>query len=279
MSIVISSSYVISSSQSGGGTINADNPLIGWHNIAISSNISATTEAAGFPASNMANPSTNLRWEGEAASPAADDYITIDTNYEDPIDYIAIAKHNLGTGQIPVSVEYMDVDASPDEWTELIADVILPNDGPALFRFDPQVITQIRLRLQPGTEVPTIAVCYVGKLLVMQRRIYVGHTPMPYGRTTKVVNARSESGNFLGRIVTNQMTGATASFQNLTADWYRTNMEPFLLQAQELPFFFAWRPSSYPREIGYGWLTSDPKPNNQRQNGMMAVDIAMGGIV
>jgi hypothetical protein len=279
MSVVINSSYVITPSQSGGGVINGDNPIIGWHNVVTSLNISATTSASGFPASNMANPSTNLRWEAEGSSPAEDDYITVSTGTEDPIDYIAIAKHNLGTGQIPVSVEYLDEDASPDEWVELIGDVILPNDGPALFRFDPQTIGQIRLRLQPGTEVPTIAVCYVGKLLVMQRRLYVGHTPIPYGRTTKVINARSESGNFLGRIVTNQMTGTTASFANLTPDWYRTNMEPFLLQAQEQPFFFAWRPMSYPREVGYGWLTGDPKPSNQRSNGMMAIDFQMGGVV
>jgi len=279
MSVVINSTYVISESQSGGGTINANNPVVGWHNLVTTSNITTTTAAAGFPATNMANPSTNLRWEGELSSPEEDEYITVVTGSTDPIDYLAVAKHNFGSASIPVSVEYLDLDASPIEWVELIADTLLPNDGPVLFRFPPAVITQIRLRMQPGSEAPTAAVVYVGRLLVLQRRLYVGHSPMPYGRTTKVTNARSESGNFLGRIVLNQMTGTSVALKNITPDWYRTNMEPFLLQAQEEPFFFAWRPSTYPLEVGYGWLTNDPRPTNTTQNGMMSVDLQMSGVV
>jgi hypothetical protein len=227
----------------------------------------------------MANPSTNLRWEGELSSPEADEHVTVAVNSVDLLDYLAIARHNLGSAQIAVSVEYLDTDASPDTWVELIAPVMLPNDGPALFRFPPQGVGSIRLRMQPGSEAPTIAVMHVGALLVVQRRLYVGHTPMPYGRTTKVTNARSESGNFLGRIVLNQMTGTAASFKNLTPAWYRTYMEPFLSVAQEQPFFFAWRPGSYPLEVGYGWMTNDPKPVNQRTNGMMSIELQMAGTV
>jgi hypothetical protein len=279
MSVIISSSYVITESASGGGTINADNPVFGWHNLVTASNVAATTAASGFPASNLANPSTNLRWEGELSSSEADEYLTVTLGSVDPLDYLAIAKHNLGSAQIPVSVEYLDIDASPDAWEELIAPVLLPNDGPALFHFPPQALDSIRLRMQPGTAAPTIAVMHVGALLVVQRRLYVGHTPMPYGRTTKVMNARSESGNFLGRIVLNQMTGTQASFKNLTPAWYRTNMDPFLRAAQEHPFFFAWRPGSHPLEIGYAWMTNDPKPVNQLANGMMSIDLQMAGVV
>ncbi|HVQ43797.1 MAG TPA: hypothetical protein VMT30_02430 [Candidatus Saccharimonadia bacterium] len=279
MSIVISSDLVITDSVSGGGVITGDNPLIGYDNIVTTLSISALTAAAGFPASNMANPSTNLRWVGELSSPEADEYVTVTNLGIATLDYIAIAKHNLFTAQIAVSVEALDVDASPDTWVELVAPVILPNDGPALFRFTPFAYASIRLRLQSGNAAPTIAVCYAGALLVLQRRIYVGHTPINYGRSAKVINARSESGNFLGRIITNQKTATAVKLQNLMPDWYRTYFEPFLLQAQENPFFFAWRPSSYPREVGYAWLTNDPQPANQRPNGMMSVDFEMGGIV
>jgi hypothetical protein len=279
MSIVISSGYVISASQSGGGVINADNPLIGWRNLATAGNITTDTEVVGFPASNMANPSTNLRWVGEVSSPEADEYVTVATDSVDDMDYIAIARHNLGSAQIPVSVEFFDVSASPPGWDELIAPVLLPNDGPALFRFPPQALASIRLRLQPGSAAPTIAVLYTGKLLVLQRRIYVGHTPINYGRSTKITNARSESGNFLGRIVLNQKTETAVALTNMTPDWYRANMEPFIQAAVEAPFFFAWRPSSYPREVGYAWLTGDPKPSNQLANGFMNVDLQMSGVV
>jgi hypothetical protein len=135
------------------------------------------------------------------------------------------------------------------------------------------------LRLQPGTAAPTIAVVYCGALLVLQRRMYVGHTPINMGRDVSHASHRSVSGNFLGRIVLGRKTGTSVALQNLTPDWYRTYMHPFVLAAEEIPFFFAWRPSSYPNEIGYAWLTQDPKPSNQRTNGMMQVDLQLEGVV
>jgi hypothetical protein len=121
-------------------------------------------------------------------------------------------------------------------------------------------------------------VVYCGKLLVLQRRIYVGHTPGNYGRTSKVINAKSENGSFLGRIVLNEMTKTSVALENLTPDWYRTYFDPFVTAAREDPFFWAWRPSSYPAECGYAWLTNDPKPNNSLPNGMMQVSFEISGI-
>lgn len=279
MSVVISTNYVISDSLSGGGVINANNPVFGRGNLVTVDNIETTTEEPANPATFMANPSTNLRWIGLTGSPAADEYVTLTINATDPVDYIAIARHNLGSAQIAVSVEYFDPTASPDTWEELIAPVMLATDGPALFRFPPANYSALRLRLQPGDDAPTIAVVYAGPLLVLQRRIYVGHTPMPFGRKTKVTNARSEAGHFLGRIVLGQQTGTGFTMDNLTPAWYRAYMEPFLLEGQQVPFFFAWRPQSYPREVGYGWFTNDPMPKNSRANGMMQIEIQMGGIV
>ena len=278
MSVVISGSLVLSDSVSGGGTINANNPVIGYQNLVTTGNITSTTADSSFPVTNLANPSTNLKWVGLLASPAVDEYITVAVNTENDVDYIAIARHNLATAQIPISIEVLDPDASPETWNEVISEFIPPNDGPLLMRFTPQGISSIRIRLQPGTAAPTAAVVYVGKLLVLQRRIYVGHTPVNYGRSAKITNARSESGDFLGRIVLNQTTNTSVSLQNLTADWYRTYMEPFIQASKEDPFFFAWRPSSYPYEVGYCWVTNDPKPSNQLNNGMMSISFDLGGV-
>jgi hypothetical protein len=56
-------------------------------------------------------------------------------------------------------------------------------------------------------------------------------------------------------------------------------MWPFLLAAQETPFFFAWRPTTYPTECGYCWLISDPTPSNSQANGMMAVSLDLEGVI
>lgn len=279
MSVVITTSYVIAESQSGGGTINADNPVIGWRNLVDADGLSSTTAAEGFPVSNLGNVATHLRWRGEVGSPEQDEYIDLGVTTVDDIDYVGIAAHNFGSAQIPVSIEALDPTTSPESWDEIVAPVMLPNDGPAIFRFEPRAVSGLRIRLQPGTEAPEAATVYAGALLILQRRIYVGHTPMPMGRVTQIVNGRSESGAFLGRIVTGQITQSEIALQNLTPAWLRSEVEPFLRQAQERPFFFAWRPGSYPREVGYCWLTNDPKPENQRPNGMMRVSLKVTGIV
>jgi hypothetical protein len=56
-------------------------------------------------------------------------------------------------------------------------------------------------------------------------------------------------------------------------------MLPFTTSGKGTPFFFAWRPASYPRETGYVWLTGDPVPVNQRSNGMMSVGLDYDGTV
>lgn len=278
MPVVISSSLTLTDAVSGGGVINADNPIIGYQNRVTTSNISATTEDPGFPASNLANVSTNLRWLGEIGSPAADEYITITPDTAELCDYIGIARHNFGSAQITVSVEVLDEDASPDAWVEIVQEFIPANDQPIIMRFTPQALSQVRIRLQPGSAAPTAAVVYLGALLVLQRRIYVGHTPSNYGRASKIINARSENGNFLGRIVLSEMVKTSVALQNLTPAWYRSYFDPFVTAARENPFFWAWRPGSYPAECGYAWLTGDPRPSNQLSNGFMQVDFDLSGI-
>lgn len=130
-----------------------------------------------------------------------------------------------------------------------------------------------------GNDIPRCAVLYCGKLLVLQRRFYVGHVPINYGRKVNVISGQSESGQFLGRIVTGRATATSVALQNLTPTWVRQNLVPFLRAAEDQPFFFAWRPQTYPREVGYAWLTNNPEPMNQRPNGMMSCTLQMSGIV
>ena len=80
MSVVISGSLVLADTVSGGGIINANNPLIGWHNLAAVSPISATSSAPGFPPGNLGNPATYLRWTSAGDPPVVDEYVRIDVN-------------------------------------------------------------------------------------------------------------------------------------------------------------------------------------------------------
>lgn len=276
--VILSSGLVIADSLSGGGTINGDNPIIGYHNLVTTANVTATSAAAGSPASNVAIPSTILRWQSAGASPAEDQYLTFDLQTSEFVDYVGIARHNFFTAQIAVSIEVLNTNASPQEWVELTTPAIPSSDGPLLFRFTPQGITQIRIRMQAGTVEPYVGVVYSGVLLVLQRRIYVGHTPITMGEEQNIVNHRSVSGDFLGRVILSERNATQMSFQNLLPGWYRTYFEPFRQFAKQSPFFWAWRPQSYPKEVGFVWTVSDPKPANQLSNGMMEVSLDVEGV-
>jgi hypothetical protein len=285
MSVVISNSLAVSLNRSIiGDSLNGNSPIIGYQNLVTINNVTTTTEDPNNPAINLANPATHLVWAGLGGSPSADEYITVILDTTEDVDYVAIARHNFASGLIPVSIEIQSQSGgSPENWTEVIADSFLPTDGPVIFRFDPQAMYAIRVRLQPSRAstpvAPTAAVIFVGKLLLLQRRIYVGHTPIPYGRSPRIATGKSESGNFLGRILIGASRMTSVTLSNLTAAWYRVYMDPFIDAAQLSPFFFGWRPLDYPYEVGYGWITDEPQPSNQRPNGMMQIAFKMTGIV
>ncbi len=273
MPVVISSSLVLSDSGAG----SADHPVIGYHNIVTASNIDATTEDADWPVTNLANPATHLRWQG--TSMVADEYVTITTGTMEEVDYLAVAKHNFGTAQIAPSVEgSTDLDASPQVWTELVQDSFLDDDSPILFRWFPGIYQGIRLRMQPGDAVPRIGSLFLGRLLVLPRRIWQGHTPIKYGRQTTIVNGFSESGHYLGRIVTGELRQSETHLQLIDPDTYREDIDPFIAHAVENPFFFAWRPGTYPREVGYAVLSGDPRPVNAPQHGLTELTLPMRGV-
>lgn len=274
--IVISRSLVLSEVEA----LSADNPVILWQNLVTTTNVDSTTEDTDFPVTNIANPATHLKWKGGVNT--GDEYITITTNFLDEIDGLGVARHNFGSAGIVTSVEGCeDLSDSPQVWTEIVQEVQLADDAPVLFRFEPGIYQGVRLRMQQGSAVPEAAVVYLGPLLILERSIKIGvdHIPITMARTSKVVNGKSESGNFLGRIVINEFNESGADFDWFTPAWYRTKFDPFVVASKTVPFFFAWNPTEYPFETGYVWMTNDPRPGVDPVTRRVGVQLKYQGIV
>ncbi|MFZ5736306.1 MAG: hypothetical protein ACOY6K_05425 [Pseudomonadota bacterium] len=267
--LVISSNLVIADASDG---LSLDHPVIGWRNVVTIAGVTADSELPAYPATNLANPATNLRWQ---AADIGEHFVVITTNEVDAIDYVAVAKHNFATAEIPVSIEgFID-----GEWVQIVDEVMLPDDGPALFRFVAQSLSQVRIRMQEGIAAPRAAVVYCGKLLVLERKIWVGHTPMPHGRRVSIVNNVSETGEYLGAVVLGAWRETSVPLSLISPAWYRAKMDAFLAAAvTRTPFFFAWRPQSYPREVGYGWLMEEPKPAPVGPSNLLALDLKISGV-
>jgi hypothetical protein len=267
--IIISSSVVLSSTAA---AVDARNPRIGWHNLVTADNVFADEETDDEPAINIANPATYLRWRGESINEQS---VQVSLSAAQDVNYFAIAKHNLGSSGATLTFQY-STDGST--WVDATSAQVLNTDYVVIHEFDTIFASFFRLLITPGSEPPSIAVLYIGETLVLQRRIYVGHTPLPFGRKTTVSNGRSESGEFLGRVLRRQFLESSVDLKNLTPQWYRQYMEPFIQAATTQPFFWAWRGSQFPNETGYAWLSDDTRMANQLSNGFVSCSFSMQGI-
>jgi hypothetical protein len=269
--IYISDSVVLSSALLAQG-ITGNNPRIGWHNLVTQNNVFADEEDTDHPVSYMGNPATYLYWRGETTSAQVAGF---SLSSAQTVNYIALARHNLGTIGAQIQLE-----SSTDggNWDPMTDPQILPNDNSLIREFDDTFASHFRVSIGAGSAAPEIGVMYSGEMLRLQRRMYVGHTPLVYGRQSDVSTSFSEEGHFLGRVVRKRMYKSSVSMENITADFYRDEIDPFFHEAVEKPFFIAWRPLSYPSETGYVWLTADPSMSNRRANGMVGIDFQFQGI-
>ncbi len=273
MAIVISPSVVLSASAD---EIGANAPILGWQSLVMLAGVSASYEDVNYPASNLANASTAQAWRSTST---AAQYLVVALHGTDAVDYVGLARHNLGSGLVAVSVEIDDPE-SPGDWIEVASAVLLPDDGPAVIRFDEVYPTALRVKLVPAAVMPRLAVLYVGKLLVLQRGLQPGHVPLPFAASDDIVTGQAESGDFLGRIVTRQSLTTSVSIIGLGYDWFHANMAAFVKRARVTPFFFAWMPELYPNEVGYAWITNDVRPEAQMaQSGVVvSVNLDLGAV-
>jgi hypothetical protein len=161
-----------------------------------------------------------------------------------------------------VSIEaYNALAGSPlqPDWQEIVEDVQLGDDGPALFRWDPQAYIGVRIRIQPGTAVPRVAVVYCGKLLVFPRGTHTEHVPINLARELFIAPGMSERGQYLGRIETGRSLSTTFNVKALSNAFVRNQLDAFL--ALSPAFFWAWASVDFPRDVGFCWLMNNPKPS------------------
>ena len=264
MTLVISKDLVLGQLQAAEARTNAG--IIGCQNVVTFNTISATSELSNAPATNMSNAATAFGWE---ATSTATQTITINSNGQE-IDYIGIARHNLNQAGLTLTVKFNGVTVATK--------TDLSDDQSIMFLLSLASPTTVTLEISGATTAPKIAVLYAGKSIVLERNIYVGHTPITMGIERNAVNGVSESGQYLGEVIRNRSLITSVSLQNLTADWYRANLEPFFDRNPRPPCFWAWRPTDYPAEVAYCWIEGDPRPVNQRTNGMMSVSWQFRGI-
>jgi len=253
--------------------VDPNNPRIGYHNVVESASAAASSAATGFPVTNLQNDLTFLYW---VAADTSAQTLTFTLSAAAELSYVGIARHNLGT----VGATYeLEGSANGVDWTSVAGPQAPTDDGIIVHEFDPVSYQYWRLSLGAASEAIEIAVVYLGQILTLERRIYVGHTPLPFGLKSVVSTNRSESGQYLGRVIRRQFYETSIDLENMEPDTMRTEIQPFIDSIADRAFFWAWRPAAYPAEVGFVWAMGDVNPANQRANGMMQWNAAIQGIV
>lgn len=260
--------------------ITLNNPRIGWHNLAVFGTLSADSEQDAYPASNMANPATYLMWRAAAN---VEQSVLVSLPEAEQIDYVGVYGHNWGSKNTTVHLEYSTNGGA--SWVAAAPPTIPDADDRVFFReFDAIVAADFRLRLVPSGELyddpPEAVLLYVGRVLTVPRRIYVGHGPVNLNRSARTSTGLSESGQFLGRVLLSITNEAEFAIQNLEADWVYDEFDPFARSCIDRPFFLAWRPAAYPQGTALAWFQGSlPQPSNAKENGLMTVGFKVQGLI
>lgn len=275
MSILISPNLVLG--DAGNPT---DTPCIGEDNRITVANASATSEDAAHPISNVANPLTYNYWQAADSSPQVTQYLDFAIAATDDVDFLGIAGHNLGSAQCPVTIYgYTQLIGSPlqPDYFELVPEAMLGSDVPALFRYDPQGLLGIRVKIGAGTELPRVAVVYAGKLIVFPRGVHAPHVPITLGLELDTFNGISHNGQYLGEIITGKANRTNFGVRFLPNQFVRDQVAPFL--ARRRAFFFAWAPEAFPADVGYCWLARGqaPRPEYDWASRTFELNMALEG--
>lgn len=288
MSIYISNSLYIDGSL--GADFNDNNPIIGYHSVLKPADFNITGATSTRPAINLWSPDTSSAWEGESYSGVEStliQYVNIDNPDSNLVDYIGIAKHNLGTGGYTVTVEVSE-DLGTN-WLTLKNPTLFNDDRAILIYFDLRTSRSFRIKIEKtSTDIiaPIISHIKLGKALVLQRRINAGHTPAALASMVKKTTFGSENGQYLGQVISRSYHKTSCSQENTNASFVRENIVPFIKHINgeveiedtaPATFFFAWRPTKYPDEVVYGWTNDQIQPSNTQAD-FMSFDFSIEAV-
>lgn len=254
------------------------NPIIGYQSILTIDNVSADSNPEDAPVDNLVNEQTHQYWESDSL---LTQYIYFENTVLDPIDYIGIARHNFGSGQISYKLQATD-GSSPEVWFDITDDAIPENDRAIIHFFNENPYPRYRLKMVPYAGSPSyeprIAHIKLGQVLVLPQSIYVGHAPITLNRKSERINNNSENGQYLGVVQKRRYLMTSVDMKHIEPDYYRNYIDAFAEHAETGAFFFSWRPVDYPTEVGFGWTGGDVSPENQMPNGMMQFSFNMKAV-
>jgi hypothetical protein len=226
--------------------------------------ITASSAAAGFPASDAALDTTHQWWRPTAMPATWELAFPVSS----PVSYFGIAAHDLAT--VGATVIY-------ETWNGTTWDVRLthtPVDNMAIFGLVVRrTLAKARLRFT-GAEEPTVGVIRFGDVTEFpQMAAYVGRRDLQDLVEHTYRTPMSEAGNFLGRYVRRRSQSVPLLVEHLSEDWKLDVLDPLLAELRARPVFVADRPAAFPKSVAYAQTKADVVPERDLPQRRVAVTV------
>lgn len=239
-------------------------PRICWNSIGRRATIVASTETAGFEATNAASPFTYSSWRPETAEST----FTMSLSTAEPVSYFAMAGHDLGSVGTLFDVELF-VDGL---WVSVSNTIAPTTDVDLVVLFDQRNATAVRVNFSIAA--PTIAVIFAGDVIEIPQPQYASvGTPVDLASETEFMTNRAMRGAYVGRSKKRQRKRNDFPVSHVTEVWVRSVLSPFIEDAVSNPFFLVERPEGYPDAVSYRWLDRDILPERSGQKNLMSFTI------
>lgn len=217
-------------------------PRILYDNRLTDAPLVASTTAAGEFAAPFAIDGSVYTWWQPATMPAT---LTVDCGAEASADYALLLGHNLGSLGVTVEVR-----GSSDGFVahdQLLAQQLVPDDGPLLLLFPEEAYRHWRLRFT-GATAPAMAHAAIGRALVLPTGMAAGFDPV--GVTVDSQRNRNECGHSLGLVLHGEERAQTLRLNRVPRDWLTGAFLPaWRAHLNARPFAFAWDPHDHPDEV------------------------------
>jgi len=230
-----------------------------------------TTAAAGFAAVNALPPRTDSSWR-PTAIPAT---WTLAYPTARNVSFVGIAKHDLGTLNATVAVEY----STGGGWTAFPgAGALRPaDDTPILLLTAVTSASEVRLRITAADDEPTMSIIMVGLADEWPRPFVWTGQPITEGDRIGFENTIAVTGNWLGRSVVSDGLQFGVDMNNVAESWRQTEFKAFKAYAngENAAFFIALRPLDYPDELAYAWATDVVTASRAAPNKQLSTSVSM----
>lgn len=233
----------------------ADEPVIGYDSIVTATNVTASAESAGFPASALGNPLTYDRFRAPVTGDSQGKiFLFVDAGAPVSVDYFGIAAHNLATIAATVTL-YGANEAGLATTLTQFGTATPATDAPVMVLDTALTRRYWVLEIDAGAVTNTseidVGVLFIGARMTFERCVRGKYKPLPYSRVTEFNVNRSMNGQFLGRTIQRKGFKSSIAFDMMTAAWVRSTFQGFVKAARVSAYFFAWKPDTYPGEVAF----------------------------